>query len=197
MIAESNLDIPVAREAYQMVLKMDPEWADSDFWTLSSLRQEVLSDWLSRNPITSKRKIAELEAQLQANLQSTWAYNQLAQAYLEQGNPDKAEEILSDASLAYASKPDESIETNWLKAEVFAAKGDYQQAIMIGEQAIQSYLSYGIYGPGSFGVLYYAPRMFRSPAIAMEIVPQMIQLPIPLRWEIRTDLLKLWGKMLR
>ncbi|MHB8134265.1 MAG: O-antigen ligase family protein [Anaerolineaceae bacterium] len=192
MIAESNLDIPVAREAYQMVLKMDPEWADSDFWTLSSLRQEVLSDWLSRNPITSKRKIAELEAQLQANLQSTWAYNQLAQAYLEEGNPDKAEKLLSDASLAYAGQPSESIETNWLKAEVLAAKGDYQQAIFVGEQAMWSFQSYGVYGPGSFGFLYYAPRMFRSPAIAMEIVPQMVDVPVPKKWMERQNRLQYW-----
>ncbi len=151
-----------------------------------------MKDWQSQNPLASKRTIAELEVQLQANLQSTWAYNQLAQAYLEQGNPDRAEELLSDATLAYAGKPSESIETTWLKAEVFAARGDYQQAIMIGEQAIQSFQSYGVYGPGSFGFLYYAPRMFRSPAIAMEIVPQMVDVPMPEKWMERQNRLQYW-----
>ena len=192
VIAEQNQDLPVASQAYQMVLQMEPEWADTNFWTFSPLWQEVLKDWQSQNPVASKQTIAELEAQLQANLQSTWAYNQLAQAYLEQGNPDRAEELLSDASLAYAGKPSKSIETTWLKAEVFAARGDYQQAIMIGEQAIQSFQSYGVYGPGSFGFLYYAPRMFRSPAIAMEIVPQMVDVPMPEKWMERQNRLQYW-----
>ncbi len=175
-----------------MVLQMEPDWADADYWTFSSLRQEVLKDWQSQNPVASMRTIAELEVQLQANLQSTWAYNQLAQAYLEQGNPDRAEGLLSDATLAYAGRPGELIETTWLKAEVFAARGDYQKAITIGEQAIQNFLSYGVYGPGSFGFLYYAPRMFRLPAIAMEIVPQMVDVPVPEKWMERQNRLQYW-----
>ena len=111
---------------------------------------------------------------------------------MENGNPDRAEELLSDASLAYAAQPGKSIETTWLKAEVFAARGDYQQANIIGEQAIQSFLSYGVYGPGSFGILYYAPRIFRSPAIAMEIVPQMVDVPLSKKWMDRQNRLQYW-----
>jgi tetratricopeptide (TPR) repeat protein len=191
-IAEQNLDNAVSRQAYMAALKLEPAWATSDYWNASELRKQALTDWITQNPPVSKPSLTEIEATFQANQQSTWAYNKLAQAYLDKGKPEQAEKLLNNASLAYANLPKETIETMWLKAEVSATKGDFKQAIALGEQALQTYRAFGVFGPGSFGILYYAPRMFRSPAMALEIVPQMVEVPVPEVWVEREKQLSIW-----
>lgn len=40
----------------------------------------------------------------------------------------------------------------------------------------------GLYGPGSLGLLFYAPLMFRRPAIALELTPQLARIELPDAW---------------
>ena len=45
VIAEENNDDNRATIAYQTVLKLEPSWSTSDFWSTSALRNQVLKDW--------------------------------------------------------------------------------------------------------------------------------------------------------
>jgi tetratricopeptide (TPR) repeat protein len=192
VIAEKNNDINKATTAYRTALELEPSWSTTVFWSLSPLRIQVLNDWQMQQADAPKLTMQEIQQRFSQNTQSTWAYNQLAAAYLDEGNLNQAEILLNDAGLAYASKPAESIETEWLKAELSALQGNFEEAISHGETALNRYDSYSIYGPGTFGLLYYAPRMFRSPAIALEIVPQMETVPLPESWIERENQLNGW-----
>lgn len=194
-IAEKNNDINKATTAYRTALELEPSWSTTVFWSLSPLRIQVLNDWQMQQTDAPKPTMEEIQQKFSQNTQSTWAYNQLAAAYLAEGNLNQAEILLNNAGLAYAAKPAESIETEWLKAELSALLGDFEEAISHGETALNRYNSYSIYGPGTFGLLYYAPRMFRSPAIALEIVPQMETVPLPEIWIERSDKLIQWQEI--
>lgn len=192
LIAEENNDDIRATIAFQTVLKLEPSWSTSTFWSTSALRNQILKDWQNQQSQTPEPTLEEIQRKFSQNTESTWAYNQLAAAYLDAGKLNQAEILLNNAGLAYASRPVESIETEWLKAELSSRQSNFEEAISLGESAINRYLSYGVYGPGTFGLLYFGPRMFRSPAIALEFVPQMVTNPIPEIWIERENQLNNW-----
>lgn len=174
-IAEKNGDSNTAMEAYLKALSIEQDWATSEFWSATEFRHNALESWISKNPIAQPTTLEEAEIIFHSHNQSRWAFSQLASAYINEGDFNQAERYLNGANLAYTERPIESIETDWLMAEVLFERGDHLAAVSLGEKAINEYHAYGVYGPGSFGQLYYAPRMFRSPAMAMEIVPQMVK----------------------
>ncbi len=191
-IAEKNGDIATAATAYQQALSIENDWATSEFWSSTDFRQTIFEDWASENPIAKTVTLEEAKSIFQANNQSRWAYNQLAAAYLRAGDLGQAEKYLDNANLAYTDRPIEAIETTWLQAEILAERGNYSAAAEVGEKAINNYQAYGVYGPGTFGLLYYAPRMFRMPAMALEIVPQMVKPLTPAEWVEREKRVQYW-----
>jgi len=193
-ILEQNGDEDQAKSAYLQALDLNPSWATASFWQESSLRTNTRDTWLQDHPANPTATISETEKILNENQHVSWAYNQLARVQLEQNDLEAARQTLDNAGLAYVNTPSDSTETQWLWAEYFAKTGDMQRAIETGNNAINRYNSYGVYGPGSFGVLQYAPRVFRMNAMAMEIVPQMLKLPVPEIWNEREELLAEWKK---
>ncbi len=190
--AEDNQDFNTAENSFLTAMDLEPSWYGGDFWSESTFRQDIQKKWLDNNPAKARITFADAKANLENNPQSTWAYNQLASAYIVEGDLEKAKSLLENASLAYSGHVAESIETTWLQAELLAAQGNIEGASVLGEKAINNYQAYGIYGPGSFGLLYYAPRMFRMPAMALEIVPQMIKPLTPQIWVEREKQLQYW-----
>lgn len=172
-IAEHNQQTQLAQEAYLAALNLDSSLRDSEFWTATELRQSSLANWQKDHPIAPPVTLAEAQENLRNNPQSSWAYNQLASVQLGLGQVDDAQHLLDNAGLAYSGRASDRIETTWLLAETKALQGDQEAAQKLAAQALENYRAYGLYGPGSFGLLYYAPRMFRMPAMALEIVPQM------------------------
>jgi hypothetical protein len=59
---------------------------------------------------------------------------------------------------------------------------------------IARYRMTGLYGPGSLGQLYYAPLMFRRPAMALELAPQLVRIEMPDAWGQRVALLADWAE---
>jgi len=116
---------------------------------------------------------------------------------LEQGDYLTARKTLANAGLAYVNSSVDGIETQWLWAEFYALIGETEKAVEMGNYAINRFYNYGVYGPGTFGELQYAPSMFRMKGMAMEIVPQMVKMPVPAIWMERAELLKSWQKQVQ
>jgi hypothetical protein len=62
----------------------------------------------------------------------------------------------------------------------------------LGQQALESYRMQGIGGLNTFGQQYYAPLMFRRPAMAVDLVPQLATITLPDRWGQRMLQLGQW-----
>ncbi len=185
-IAEKINQQELAFNAYQNALDLEKTWVDADFWNTTPLRKQARDAWQQANPKQSIT-LEQAEDALDENKQSRWAYNQLAALFLQNARTEEAQTLLKTAELSYTSRPIEAIETQWLLAEGYALQGKYAEAIQTGENALYYYQWDGIFGPGSFGLLQYAPRVFRSPAMGLEIVPQMIDMPIPSEWAEREE----------
>ena len=166
----------------------NPTWSKVDFSEIysvsSNMRQRLSNEYLLNNEETALR-LSEFH-------QYSWAHNIEAKVHLENGDLISANRALLNAELAYAANNSDSIETKWLWAEFYAKKGDYEEAIQRGKAAYDLYTNYGVFGPGTFGILQYAPRMFRMKAMALEIIPQMIDIPVPEEWVQRSKLVESW-----
>ena len=80
---------------------------------------------------------------------------------------------------------------------ILAARGgDREAAAAYGEQAVKRYLLQGPLGPGAFGRLYYAPLLFRRPAMAVELVPQVKMILLPDAWASRAARVARWQEEL-
>ncbi len=191
-ILEQNGALEQAQAAYLQALTFNPDWATAAFWNESELRKSLIISWRNENPTAETISLDEATQTWQENQQFSWAYNQLATILLQQNELERAKQFLDTAQLAYKTSSLDSIETEWLQAEYYAMMGDYQKADEVGAQALYKYQNYGIYGPGTFGMLPYTPWMFRMSAMAMEIVPQMVNVPVPAIWLERADLLNFW-----
>jgi hypothetical protein len=99
---------------------------------------------------------------------------------------------LSVADLAYFNTPADLSEVRWVEAELAASQGKLNDAVRLGQEALDSYQMQGVLGPGSFGQLYYGPLMFRRPSMAMELVPQLLTITVPDLWGQRIAQLMGW-----
>ena len=196
-ILEQTGDDDQAQSTYLQALDLNPSWASASFWEETPLRMMTQDLWVKEHPSSPATNLEEAEKVLLVNPQVSWAYNQLAKIQLEHRDYEAARQTLENAGLAYVNSSVDGIETQWLWAEYYAQIGDLEKAIETGNQAINRQNSYGVYGPGTFGVLQYAPRMFRMSAMAMEIVPQMVELPIPEIWLERAEILKNWEEQVQ
>jgi tetratricopeptide (TPR) repeat protein/O-antigen ligase len=171
-------DLTQAETAYIKVLDLQPDWAQAYFWRATDLRARVATDWLKNHPAGEPPSEEALRGELAADRSRASDYIGLATLYIEQNRPEAARELLDTASMVYFSTGKEQIEYSWLQAELSAADGNYQDAVLQGQKAVDGYLFQGIYGPGSYGTLIYAPLMFRRPAASLEFVPQLTRIMI-------------------
>jgi tetratricopeptide (TPR) repeat protein len=191
-ILEQSGNEPLAQEAYLKALNLSPAWSTASFWEETNLRTEALNQWNQTQPASEPLTLEAAQLILENNNQYSWAYNQYAAMLLDKGDFNSAKKILENATLVYSMTSSDTIETNWLWAIFYAQIGDYEKAVEIGSNAMNNYHLYGVYGPGSFGALQYAPNLFRMNAMAMEIVPQMVEMPVPAIWMEREKLLTEW-----
>ncbi len=180
-----------AQQAYTTALRLQPDWQAAYFWRATALRQALVQK-LAATASPSLATLAELEAQLQSDRSRARAYLQLGRAYLEAGRVQEAGQVLQQGGLAYFSDDEEHLEWAWLVAEQAAASGELDQAVALGQQALDDYRRQGVYGPGSYGKLMYAPLMFRRPEMALELVPQMTVITLPDRWGEHMHQLSVW-----
>jgi len=187
--AESNLDLKTAEAAYQAALTESPELAFAFFWHQTDFRQQFIQTWLRNN---SPLSLTEWEAELAQRPDRLLLLVRVADLYLSADRTADAADLITRAQFAYAVDPTETLELNWLQAELAYRQGNLTQAISLGQNTISTYQLQGIYGPGSFGLLRYGPIMFRRPAMAMELVPQMPLLPVTDTWALRIQRLADW-----
>jgi len=188
-LAEENTDWAVAGPAYGAALAEAPDLAAAYFWQQTAYRRQFIQDWRQENPSLS---LAQWEAELAGRPDRLLLLVRVADDYLAAGRTADAAEVITRARFAYVVEAGETIELGWLQAELAYQQGDLPRAIALGSQAVASYQLQGIYGPGSFGLLRYGPIMFRRPAMALELVPQLTLLPVSDTWALRQVRLAQW-----
>ncbi|MDO9084690.1 MAG: O-antigen ligase family protein [Anaerolineaceae bacterium] len=181
-----------AQLAYIKTLDLKPDWSTASFWKETSLRMDTLNRWIKVQPTQTQVNLSEAQEILNANKHFSWAYNGLAKAQLDSGELESARRSLENAGLAYVNTSVDLLETQWIWAEYYAQTGEFKKAIEIGNITIVRFSQYGVYGPGTFGLLQYAPNLFRMSAMALEIVPQMVEMPLSNVWLKRENGLQEW-----
>jgi len=181
-----------AQSAYLNALNLNPDWTAASFWEETDLRSETLINWQKNQPEKDPITLLDAHKILDANKQYSWAHNIMAEAYLEIGEPERAKQSLENAELAYVSTSSDLLNTQLLWAEYYMQMGNIDKATIIKNDTLLRYQQYGVYGPGTFGSLQYAPNLFRMSAMAMEIVPQMVDIPLPNTIIEREMLLSEW-----
>ncbi len=180
--------IILAPNSYLFMNNYNPTWRKVDFpiiYSVSSNMRQHFSNESLLNNYATRQKLTQF-------YQYSWAHNIEAEFFLENDEFVSAKKSLQNAELSYNTSISDNIETNWLWAEYYAKIGNFQEAIQQGKAAYTLYTNYGVFGPGTFGVLQYGPRIFRMKAIALEIIPQMTIIPIPENWKERSNLIQIW-----
>jgi O-antigen ligase/tetratricopeptide (TPR) repeat protein len=180
----------LAMEAYQIALGLKPLWRDAYFWRETAFRQAFHDDLLL--PDDGPATLLEAEENLAAQPHRVVSYLEVIPFYLETGMMEEAQQAVNFAKLAYTVKPEESLLIRWYEAELAASKGEFLVAAGSGDDIIHQYMQQGIYGYGSFGTLMYDQLVFRRPAMVMEVVPQMVMIPLPDDWGIRMEQTAEW-----
>ncbi len=138
---------------------------------------------------------------LNANQHYSWAYNLYGSSSLEirrfRYQPGRSLEN-ADIGFTIQYSSSHSVKHDWLWAEYYAQTGEMKKAIEIGNETHKQL-------PSHMGFMDRVPldrsntpqTLFRLSAMAMEIVPQMVEMPVPAIWLERTDLLKTWEEQVQ
>lgn len=170
-----------ARRAYLQAITLQPLWAEAYFWRETPLRDTLSKDWadsVSRKPLT----LTEAEQGVAARGDYLAPYLEVIPFYLAAQRWHDAQQAIYFAQLAYTGKEEERLLLQWYQAEFAAGQGDYALAAKLGDEAIHRFLWQGAYGPGTLGQIKYNQFVFRSPAMVMEVVPQMTMILLPDGW---------------
>jgi len=191
LLAEQSGNPDEAKQAYQAALKLRPDWAEAYLWRQTSLRQDVIHAWQTTGNIPPNKSLAELEQQGLVG-DRVRDYTPLIAAYLQAGQLDKAAQGIKLATLAYADTGEDRLELNWLEADLAARKGDYKTAIGLGQSALDGYAAQSVFGPGSFGAAPYSVNFYRQESTAVDLVPQLPEVPLTDKWADRWVTLGDW-----
>jgi len=196
VVAEKSGDQAAAKQAYAQALQYQPEWQEAYFWRSTAFRQDFYQNWRVSHPAVAPLSEKDLQTRLASDGLDTSTYVNLAEVYLAEGRLADASRLLAQAGQAYAVGAIDTLELDWARAELAAAQGDLASAVGSGQQALDGYRMQGVEGPNMFGQLYYAPLMFRRPAMAVELVPQLATISLPDRWGQRMLQLGRWYEAL-
>ena len=180
-----------ALESYQKALDLgQPD--DAYFWRNTPLRSKALDAWLVKHPSKPLLDYAELVLEKKADSSNLKVYLKLIDLDLRENRLDEASALIQESFLAFSLVPQDQLERDWLAAELLARQGHLDEAVQQGQQVIDLYQMQGPYGPGSLGQLYYAPLLFRRPAMALELAPQVFLIALPNSWGARISSLADW-----
>ena len=193
MIAEEIGNTDLALQAYQQSIVSDTAYQNESYWESSPIKAQAFFNWRSSLEPQGELTLDQIRDKYISNPEQLYLINTYVKALIQNNQIGNAQEILENAQFAYTYRPSENIETQWLKAELTALQGDFDTAIDLGQDALNNFKQTGIFGPGTFGLLYYAPRIFRMPAMAVEIEPQ-INMPISIFLKERENRLTQWRK---
>ncbi len=184
-------EAPEALESYQKALDLgQPD--DAYFWRSTPVRSKALEAWMVKHPSPPLPDHAELVSEKEANSSDLRAYLNLIELDLRENRLDEAAALTQQASLAFSLVQQDQLERDWLASELLARQGHLNEAVQHGQQVIDLYQMQGPYGPGSLGQLSYAPLLFRRPAMALELAPQVILIVLPDQWGARLSSLADW-----
>ena len=189
---EASGDPAGSAQAYQQALQLGQP-VQAYFWRSSAPRRLAQSAWVEQHPLLAANA-SDLAAAMKENPSSAGPYLQLAALDLKANRLAAAQDLLDRAALAYLDLPETQLERDWLVVELLARQGNLAQAVAQGSGVIASYRMMGLYGPGSLGQLYYAPLMFRRPAMALELTPQLARIELPDAWGQRLAMLIDWAE---
>ncbi len=195
-VAEATDDAAEARRAYAEALRLWPDWAEAYFWRATPFRAAFLAEWRESTPPLTTPSVTDLEAAIAGGEPYDLAYAQLAEAYLRAGRLPEAARLVQQADLAYPHRNEDKLEVLWAKAELAAARGDYESAAAFGDQAWAGFRDQSIFGPGAFGDPAYGPFLFRREAMAVDMVPQLIVIRLTDPWAERMVQLGDWYTLL-
>ncbi|NTU75009.1 MAG: hypothetical protein HGA86_02680, partial [Anaerolineaceae bacterium] len=191
LAAEMSGDSPLAVDAYKNVLRVMPELANSSFWQGTDFRKQFIADWLKEQPVIPVLTRAELETYARNFPYDTRYYNELAMLAIKEGSYDRAQYWIDLAGLVGSDSIYPKVETAWMRVELAAAQGDINKAVDLGRIIFQKFVSPGTSGPGDSEGSYYTGSAFRTPAMSLSVVPQMVT-PMPAVWEQRFLKLNDW-----
>jgi len=169
---------------------MPAEFVFSYFWRSTDIRRKAVPNEKAENVLPQGDQLPQLETAAKGTALMR-PFLKLADAYLNLDRLDEAGRILTLAELAVPGEND-PLEYHWLKARLAAQQGNLFLAVKEGQAALDGYRVQGIFGPGTYGSLLYAPLMFRRPEMAMEVVPQFNWIPLPDVWAMRAQQLAGW-----
>jgi Tfp pilus assembly protein PilF len=172
-VREKLGDAEAAQAEYTRALDLRPAVASSSFWTQTDLRRSTLAAWQAAHPAQPAQSLTELEAALVDSPDSVDAYLDLARAELAADRFNDADRTLKLAELTTILNGTHRLELYALEAQTAAALGDSDRAADLQTQADNGYQVQGLYGPGTYGQGIYGPLVYRRPALALELVPQM------------------------
>jgi O-antigen ligase/tetratricopeptide (TPR) repeat protein len=184
VVAESAGQFNEARQAYQTTLTLRPDWAEAYFWRATKFRIGIVSDWRNLTPASLPLTLTQMEQQAKGG-DEVGNYTPLAAEYLRLGRVAEAETLLRRADLAFAVTGESEIEVVWLKAEAAAIHKDWASAISLGQRAIDGYQAQSAFGPGAFGQAAYGQVFFRRDTMAVDLVPQLPEVPLTDKWADR------------
>lgn len=191
-IAELQGDLSSAAKFYQKVFTLRPDWIPAYFWRENNFRRELSQSWLREHPEPAFPTVLEIEQEISINPDLAAPYLQMALADILENRPEEARRWIEKARLAYFASEEERITLAWVEAEWYAARGDYSNAVKLAESSFDGFRKQGLYGAGSYGKSVYSALMFRRPALAIDLTPQMTIIKITDEWGRRMMKLVSW-----
>jgi len=187
-----------ARHAYGKLLELQPELAETDFWTQTTLRSEVLTSWNASRPETDSSESLVTQGRLATDngdfstaeelLAAAWVqddqsvtlYLSLAELAFAQGNLDEAEAYLHAALwIQDISSNAEKVMPLLTLAERSLMKGDSETALIQYRQVYKAVTDYTIYGWGTKGWNPYAWFVYQRRSLPVDMLPQLVRPPLP------------------
>ena len=200
-MAEYAGEIELAERSYRKYLSLRGVNPSGPFWQKTKLRRDIFeSDWGNEEEyIKSPISLALITQKLEENPWDISLRLKLAIKYIEQGYFDEARQEILVIRLTSPYQPKENnqifalgIELDWLDANIDFKKGNITQGLAKAEEVLDGWRYQSIQGPGSYGVSEYGKNLFRNPAQAIDMVPQLNIEPLPANWINKMVILGEW-----
>ena len=181
-----------AASYYENFIELKPQYKNNQYWQTTEFRKTIAKDWASDSDAENDETVDNLEKEVALNPDRVDPYLDLIDAYMNIQDYDEARKAVNNAELTYIDRDEKRLDLLWYDAELLMHEGDVNQAIVKGQQAIDSYLDQGVYGPGSGGKLLYSQLIFRRPGMSVEFTPYISLLPVEEKWMSRSEKLDDW-----